>query len=68
MRHVVSPATLGTWPVTRSRCRHDAQELPHGFRRKRLAHWLAKIPSERSRTLTAQKLDALLARSSTAQT
>jgi predicted transcriptional regulator of viral defense system len=38
-------------------------ELPRGFRRKELSRWLAKIPSERSRTLTAQKLDALIARS-----
>jgi predicted transcriptional regulator of viral defense system len=37
-------------------------ELPRGFRRKELARWLAKIPSERSRTLTEQKLDMLLAR------
>lgn len=35
-------------------------ELPRGFRRKELSRWLAKIPSERSRTLTKQKLDALL--------
>jgi hypothetical protein len=32
--------------------------LPRGFRRKELSRWLAKIPSERSRTLTTQKLDA----------
>lgn len=38
-------------------------ELPRGFRRKELSRWLAKIPSARSRTLTAKKLDALLARS-----
>jgi predicted transcriptional regulator of viral defense system len=37
-------------------------ELPRGFRRKELARWLAKIPSERSRTLTVRKLDALLAK------
>jgi predicted transcriptional regulator of viral defense system len=37
--------------------------LPRGFRRKELSRWLAKIPSERSRTLTAQKLEALLVRS-----
>jgi predicted transcriptional regulator of viral defense system len=37
-------------------------ELPRGFRRKELGRWLAKIPSERSRTLTRQKLDALLPR------
>ncbi len=38
-------------------------ELPRGFRRKELSRWLAKVPSERSRTLTGQKLDTLLARS-----
>jgi hypothetical protein len=27
-------------------------DLPHGFRRKELARWVAKIPSERSRTLS----------------
>lgn len=37
-------------------------ELPRGFKRKELARWLAKIPSERSRTLTSQKLDELLAK------
>jgi hypothetical protein len=37
-------------------------ELPRGFRRKELLRWLAKIPSERSRTLTTQKLEKLLAR------
>ncbi len=36
-------------------------ELPRGFRRRDLARWLAAIPSKRSRTLTSQKLDALLA-------
>lgn len=36
-------------------------ELPRRFRHKELARWLAKIPSERSRTLTKRKLDALLA-------
>lgn len=35
-------------------------ELPSDFRRKELSRWLAKIPSERSRTLTARKLDELL--------
>lgn len=35
-------------------------ELPRGFQRKRLSRWLAKIPSERSRTLTSEKLDELL--------
>ena len=38
-------------------------ELPRGFQRRELSRWLAKIPSERSRTLTAQKVDALLATS-----
>jgi predicted transcriptional regulator of viral defense system len=37
-------------------------ELPRGFQRKRLSRWLAKIPSERSRTLTSEKLDELLAK------
>jgi hypothetical protein len=37
-------------------------ELPRGFRRKELARWLAKIPWERSRTLTEQKLHLLLAK------
>jgi predicted transcriptional regulator of viral defense system len=37
-------------------------ELPRGFRHKELLRWLAKIPSGRSRTLTKQKLDALLAK------
>jgi len=32
--------------------------LPRGFRRSELRRWLAKIPSERSRTVTARKLDA----------
>lgn len=36
-------------------------ELPRGFRRKELGRWLAKIPSDRSRTLTSKKLDELLA-------
>ncbi|HEY6879374.1 MAG TPA: hypothetical protein VI299_15210 [Polyangiales bacterium] len=36
-------------------------ELPRGFRRRELSRWLAKIRSERSRTITAQKLDSLLA-------
>lgn len=35
-------------------------ELPRGFRWKELSRWLAAIPSERSRTLTANKLEALL--------
>ena len=37
-------------------------ELPRAFRRKELSRWLAKIPSERSRTLTSRKLDALVAK------
>ncbi len=41
-------------------------ELPRGFRRKELTRWLAKIPSARSRTLTSQKLDELLARAAPA--
>lgn len=36
-------------------------ELPRGFRHKELSRWVAKIPSERSRTLTTRKLAALLA-------
>jgi predicted transcriptional regulator of viral defense system len=39
-------------------------ELPRGFRRKELSRWLAKIPSERSRTLTTKKLDVLLGKAS----
>ncbi|MCL2777221.1 MAG: hypothetical protein FWD73_04390 [Polyangiaceae bacterium] len=39
-------------------------ELPRGFRRKELSYWLAKIPSKKSRTLTTQKLDGLLAKAS----
>ncbi len=35
-------------------------ELPRGFKRKKLSRWLAKIPSDRSRTLTSQKPDELL--------
>lgn len=35
-------------------------ELPRGFRRSELARWLAKVPSARSRTLTANKLEQLL--------
>jgi predicted transcriptional regulator of viral defense system len=38
-------------------------ELPRGFRHRELSRWLAKIPSERSRTLTKRKLDVLLAQS-----
>lgn len=37
-------------------------ELPRGFKRRELSRWLAKIPSERSRTLTSRKLDELLAK------
>jgi predicted transcriptional regulator of viral defense system len=37
-------------------------ELPRGFKRKELSRWLAKIPSQRTRTLTLQKLDELLAK------
>ncbi|MCC6645215.1 MAG: hypothetical protein IT374_06575 [Polyangiaceae bacterium] len=37
-------------------------ELPRGFKRKELGRWLAKIPSRRSRTLTSNKLDELLAK------
>jgi predicted transcriptional regulator of viral defense system len=37
-------------------------ELPRGFRREVLSRWLAKIPSERGRTLTSKKLDELLAK------
>lgn len=37
-------------------------ELPRGFKRRELSRWLAKIPSERSRTLTSKKLDDLLAK------
>jgi len=35
-------------------------ELPARFRRSKLTHWLAKIPSARSRTITQNKLDQLL--------
>jgi predicted transcriptional regulator of viral defense system len=37
-------------------------ELPRSFKRKALGRWLAKIPTERSRTLTSQKLAELLAK------
>jgi len=37
-------------------------ELPRGFRHKELTRWLAKIPSERSHTLTKLKLDMLIAK------
>lgn len=36
-------------------------ELPRRFRRPELERWLAKIPSERSRTITRRKLDEFLA-------
>jgi predicted transcriptional regulator of viral defense system len=35
-------------------------DLPRGFRRRELSRWVARIPSDRSRTLTTQKLDELL--------
>ena len=35
--------------------------LPRGFRPKELKIWLAKIPSQRARTVTQRKLDAFLA-------
>ncbi len=35
-------------------------ELPRGFRRSELKRWLARIPSERSRTITSRKLDEFL--------
>jgi predicted transcriptional regulator of viral defense system len=41
-------------------------ELPRGFRHKELSRWVAKIPSERRRTLTTRKLDALLAKAGSA--
>ena len=41
-------------------------ELPRGFRRKELALWLKKIPSERGRTLTERKLDSFLSRATEA--
>lgn len=37
-------------------------ELPPGFRRAELERWTARIGSERSRTITRQKLEALLSR------
>jgi len=39
-------------------------ELPRGFRRAELKRWVAKIPSERSRTITERRLAALLATAS----
>lgn len=35
-------------------------ELPRGFDRRALERWIARIPSERSRTLTSRKLDDFL--------
>ena len=35
-------------------------ELPPRFRKRELERWLAKIPSERSRTITRRKLDEFL--------
>ncbi len=35
-------------------------ELPKTFRRAELKRWLARIPSERSRTITREKLEQLL--------
>lgn len=40
-------------------------ELPRGFNRKELKRWLARIPSERSRTVTDNKLSELLAKART---
>lgn len=37
-------------------------ELPRGFRRSELRDWIAKISSERSRTITQRKLAEFLAR------
>ncbi len=42
-------------------------ELPAKFRLRELSRWLAKIPSERSRTITQRKLDELLAEHPPAQ-
>jgi predicted transcriptional regulator of viral defense system len=39
-------------------------ELPTRFRRAELKRWLARIPSERSRTITQRKLDAFLSAAS----
>lgn len=36
-------------------------ELPRKFRRAELDRWVAKVPSERSRTITRRKLDRFLA-------
>lgn len=35
-------------------------ELPRGFRRAELHHWIGRIPSRRGRTLTAERLERLL--------
>lgn len=35
-------------------------ELPRGFRRAELRRWVARIPSERSRTVTERKLETFL--------
>ena len=35
-------------------------ELPRGFRRAELKRWISKIPSERSRTITARKLAEIM--------
>jgi hypothetical protein len=35
--------------------------LPRGFRRSELKNWVAKTPSERSRTSTQRKLDPFIA-------
>jgi predicted transcriptional regulator of viral defense system len=35
-------------------------ELPRGFDRRELKRWLTRIPSQRSRTITSQKLDLFL--------
>ena len=37
-------------------------ELPRGFRRAELRRWVRRIPSDRARTITEQRLDAFLAR------
>lgn len=39
-------------------------ELPRRFKRKELGRWVARIPSLRSRTLTAHKLEELLSKAS----
>ncbi|MDQ3032070.1 MAG: type IV toxin-antitoxin system AbiEi family antitoxin domain-containing protein [Myxococcota bacterium] len=37
-------------------------ELPRGFRRTELRRWIRRIPSKRGRTLTAERLERMLAR------